>query len=458
MSTRFEEILLEKGIITHDQLHIALTEQLKSQTFLSEILVDLRFVAPDIMGEFVSEFSGYPYIDLEHYPVDGELILKFGKEFCIQYEVVPFGVDNLLHVAMLDPENVIIQDIVRRASERFFEDKIVKFYCANKKALVHSLQRSIAHEKINASFEIDNLLSDAFSKQASDIHFVPLEKMIMVKFRIHGELVIYQHLELSVYEKICIRLKLLSKLDIAERRRPQSGGCKLSIQGSQIDCRVSFHPCSWGESLVVRLLPNNTNFLSLSELGFSKSQVKAMKRIVRQTHGLFLVCGPTGSGKTTTLHALLKELDSSEKNIMTLEQPIEYKVNGLRQTEIQEDGVVSFAEGVRSMLRHDPDVILIGEIRDEDTAKMALRASMTGHLVLATIHASCPFVTPSRLIDLGITPNLLSGQILAVLSQDLIKTKNGRIAKGELVEFNENMHLSIGDGAAKLRESYQRNL
>jgi len=251
-------------------------------------------------------------------------------------------------------------------------------------------------------------------------------------------------------------LKILAKLDIAERRRPQSGGCALNIQGSQIDCRTSFHPCSWGESLVVRLLPNNCQALSLTELGFSKTQIQAMGKLVNKPSGLFLVCGATGSGKTTTLHALLKELDCTQKNIMTLEQPIEYRVNGVRQTEIHENGVISFAEGVRSMLRHDPDVILIGEIRDEDTAKMALRASMTGHLVLATIHASCPFVAPARLIDLGISPNLLSGQILAVLAQELIRIPNGRFAKGELVEFSEAMHLLVGDGAnsAKLKQAY----
>ena len=461
MSTSFEEILLERGIITPDQLHIALAEQLKNQAFLSEILVDLRFVTPNVMGEFVSDLSGYPYINLEDCSVDNDLVLKFGKEFCLQHEVVPFCIDDILHIAMLDPENVIIQDIAKRASADLFMTKPnCKFYHTHKQALVQALQQSVtpAIEGFDASFEslFNNLLSEAFLKQASDIHFVPLEQMIMVKFRIHGELIVYQHLEWGIYEKTCVRLKILAKLDIAERRRPQSGGCSLNIQGSQIDCRTSFHPCSWGESLVVRLLPTNAQVLSLAQLGFSETQVEAMRKFVKKAYGLFLVCGPTGSGKTTTLHALLKELDTFEKNIMTLEQPIEYRVNGVRQTEIQENGIVSFAEGIRSMLRHDPDVILIGEIRDEDTAKMALRAAMTGHMVLATIHASCPFVAPARLIDLGISPNLLAGQILAVLSQELVRTTDGRTAKGELVEFSDAMHLLVGDGAnsAKLKQLY----
>ncbi len=462
LSKRFEEVLLKKGVITPDQLHIALMQQQKNHKFLSEVLVDLRFVAPKVMGEFLSEITGYPYVDLENFSIDSSLVLKFGKEFCQTNGTVPFCHDDILHVAMLDPENVIVQDVIKKSAENLFKEKIIcRFYHTHKQALVNALQQLVlpVADSFDASFQslFTNLLNDAFLKHASDIHFVPLDQMIMVKFRIHGELVVYQHLEWEIYEKTCVRLKLLSKLDIAERRRPQSGGCTLNIQGSPIDCRTSFHPCSWGESLVVRLLPTNRQVLSLYELGFSDTQIKTMRKLVNKDYGLFLVCGPTGSGKTTTLHALLKELDCVQKNVMTLEQPIEYRVNGVRQTEIHETGVISFAEGVRSMLRHDPDVILIGEIRDEDTAKMALRAAMTGHLVLATIHASCPFVAPARLIDLGIAPNLLAGQILAVLSQELIRTEDGRTAKGNLVEFNESMHLLVGDGAnsAKLKIAFK---
>ena len=221
----------------------------------------------------------------------------------------------------------------------------------------------------------------------------------------------------------------------------------------------SFHPCLWGESLVVRLLPTNREILTLESLGFGNKQIDAMSKLVEKTSGLFLICGSTGAGKTTTLHALLQMCDCLKKNIMTLEQPIEYRVNGIRQTEIHENGIVSFADGIRSMLRHDPDIMLIGEIRDEDTAKMALRASMTGHLVLATIHAPCPFTVPARLIDLGISSSVLSGQILAVLSQKLVRVTEGRKAEGELVVFTDGMHQLVGEGgdSAKLSNFYQKN-
>jgi type II secretory ATPase GspE/PulE/Tfp pilus assembly ATPase PilB-like protein len=463
LSNRLEEILLEKEIITPDQLHIALAQQQKLNGFLSEILIDLRFAAPAVIGELVSQLSGYSYIDLQTINPNISLIAQLSKEFCEHYELIPFQLDETLHVAMLDPENVVIQDLVKKATKSFFvKEPRWAFYHTYRQSLLQTLQLSIQQQiqSPDASFEefFTNLFDEAFAGQASDIHFIPLEQMVLVKFRIHGELVTYQHVEWSIFEKTSVRFKLLSNLDIAERRRPQSGGCTMPVHGNHIDCRVSFHPCLWGESLVVRLLPTNTKVLILEDLGFAKNQIKTMRTLMQKPSGLFLVCGPTGSGKTTTLHALLQECDISCKNIMTLEQPVEYRLKGVRQTEIKENGVVSFADGIRSMLRHDPDIMLIGEIRDEDTAKMALRACLTGHLVLATLHASCPFVAPARLIDLGIPPNLLAGQILAVLNQRLVRTFKGRTADGELVVFTEAMQQLVGEGgnSTSLRNLYMQ--
>ncbi len=464
MSERFEESLLEKGVITSDQLHIALIEQQKHDEFLSEIIINLKFASPAVVGELLSQISGYRHIDLQTLQLDVNLITKLSREFCESYNVVPFRLDEALHVAMLDPENVITQDLVKKNTRHFFNEAPQwVFYHANKHSLLHALQQSIQSVvyTFDASFEnlFLNLLHEAFSKNASDIHFMPLEQMVLVKFRIHGELLIYQHIEKTIFDKAAVRFKILSHLDIAERRRSQSGGCVLNIHNNQVDCRVSFHPCLWGESLVVRLLPTNREILTLESLGFGNKQIDAMSKLVEKTSGLFLICGSTGAGKTTTLHALLQMCDCLKKNIMTLEQPIEYRVNGIRQTEIHENGIVSFADGIRSMLRHDPDIMLIGEIRDEDTAKMALRASMTGHLVLATIHAPCPFTVPARLIDLGISSSVLSGQILAVLSQKLVRVTEGRKAEGELVVFTDGMHQLVGEGgdSAKLSNFYQKN-
>lgn len=448
MSTAFQEILLQRGIISPDQLHIALIEQQKTNSFLGEILIDLEFASPKIIGELSSSITGYTFIDLDPLRINTELLFELGKEFWEQHGSIPFKIDKHLHIAMIDPENVVTQDILKKQTKKFLrDDQNWIFYYTHKQSFHRALQQ-LAQPQIqasDASFDalFSGLLDEAVSKEASDIHFMPLKQMVLVKLRIHGELTINQHIEWSVFDKICVRFKILSKLDIAERRKPQSGGCIINIHNQPTDCRVSLHPCLWGESLVVRILPTNRKVLSLERLGFERAQIQTMKKIMQRTSGLFLVCGATGSGKTTTLQALLHECDFTQKNIMTLEQPIEYRINGIRQTEIQENGVITFADGVRSMMRHDPDIILIGEIRDEDTAKMALRASMTGHLVLATLHASCPYVAPARLIDLGLSPNLLSGQILAVLCQKLIRTPNGRKAEGELVVFTEQMHRKI---------------
>lgn len=461
MSERFEEILLAKEVITPDQLHIALIEQEKLKEQLGDILIDLKFVAPSIIGNLMSQISGYHYIDLLTFPVETELIIQFNKEFCERYQVIPFCLNESLHVAMLDPENVMVQDLVKKRSKELFKNNTAwTFHYTNKISLTQALKQAYQTSANipDATFEkfFINVLNEAFSKNASDIHFVPLEKMVLVKFRIGGELEIYQHIEKVLFDKILVRFKILSHLDITERRRPQSGGCILTIHDTQVDCRVSFHPCLWGESLVVRLLSTNREVLVLDNLGFSKKQVRVLRNLIESPSGLFLICGPTGSGKTTTLHALIQICDHVKKNIMTLEQPVEYRIDGIRQTEIKEDGVLDFADGVRSMLRHDPDILLIGEIRDEDTAKIALRAAMTGHLVFATIHAACPFTVPARLIDLGLSPHLLSGQILAVLSQKLVSFGKERGAIGNLVIFTDEMYnvVSEGGNSVKLRDLY----
>lgn len=449
-------------MITQDQLHIALIEQQKQNEQLSDILINLKFITPPAIGELINQISGYRYIDLTISSLDVSLITKFGSDFCEKHCIIPFLLDESLHIAMSDPEDIITKDIIKKKSKDFFKDlKNWIFYYTNKNSLIQILKQT--SQSVVRKFDVTiekffiNTLNEAFSKKASDIHFLPLEKMVLIKFRIFGDLEIYQHIEKNVFDKILVRFKILAHLDITERRKPQSGSCILNIQATQVDCRVSFHPCLWGESLVVRLLPTSKEITLLENLGFTEKQTKKLRDLVKKTSGMFLICGPTGSGKTTTLHALIQTCDHIKKNIMTLEQPIEYRVDGVRQTEIQENGVLNFAEGVRSMLRHDPDILLIGEIRDEDTAKIALRASMTGHLVLATVHASSPFTVPARLIDLGIAPNLLSGQILAVLSQKLIRTKEGRKAEGELVIFTDEMHylISCGGDSAKMLYHYK---
>ena len=268
---------------------------------------------------------------------------------------------------------------------------------------------------------METILTQAVKAGASDIHFQPEDQFIRLRYRIDGLLQTEQTFHKQDWSGIAVRLKIMAGLDIAESRRPQSGRFDLRLAGHQVDFRLSTHPTLFGENIVVRLLDKDKSLLRLSELGFSQTHIDYLKKVSSLPQGMIIVSGPTGSGKTTSLYALFAEMDSRNRNIMTLEEPVEYHLPGIRQTEIKEGGIISFADGVRSILRQDPDVIFIGEIRDEATAKMALRSAMTGHLVIATVHSYDCYGVPARLVDLGLQPSLLAGHILCAVSQRLVR-------------------------------------
>jgi general secretion pathway protein E/type IV pilus assembly protein PilB len=304
------------------------------------------------------------------------------------------------------------------------------------------------------------LLQKAITLQASDIHFHPTEQLICVRVRVDGILRTMHECHCNIWSNLIIRIKVVANLDIAESRRPQSGHFDLTFDNKKFDFRVSIHPTIYGENVVIRILYKNKQIFSFNQLGISSKISTALLNIIKRPHGLILLCGPTGSGKTTTLYTLCSHMNTSTQNIMTLEEPVEYQFENIRQTEISPNGVVSFADGVRSILRQDPDIIFIGEIRDEETAQIALRAAMTGHLVLSTVHSNDALRAPNRLFDLGIKPALLSGQIIAVMSQRLLRRVclackgsmcsecdnsgfKGRIAASELLLVNDEIDSCI---------------
>jgi type II secretory ATPase GspE/PulE/Tfp pilus assembly ATPase PilB-like protein len=327
---------------------------------------------------------------------------------------------------MAEPENIKVVDLLIRQGRVLFSDETtLELYHADIKQIRTHFYSLSPRKNLDTSDSplliLEQLIQNAIDKKASDIHFQPDQHHVGVRFRIDGVLQSICVIHTSQWPQILNRLKVFAHLDIAETRRPQSGHFLKSIHSNEIDIRVSSHPTYYGENIVLRLMNKEKRIMTLEELGFPEKLAEDLKRVSCFPQGLIILTGPTGAGKTTTLYALLSSMDSKSRNIMTLEAPIEAVLNDIRQTEIREHNQLSYSDGVRSLMRQDPDVILIGEIRDEETAKMALRAVLTGHLVLSTLHTQDVLGVPGRLIDLGLPPVLLAGALQAVLAQRLVR-------------------------------------
>ena len=289
---------------------------------------------------------------------------------------------------------------------------------------------------------IDSIISQAIKTRTSDIHIEPFEKVVRVRFRVDGTLVENMQLKANAHSAIATRIKIMSGLDIAERRIPQDGRIETTIDGKEVDMRVSVLPTVFGEKIVIRILSRNATLLSKEELGFSPTNQKLFEDILKAPEGIILLTGPTGSGKTTTLYTALRELNDVGKNIITVEDPVEYRLEGVNQVQVNNKAGLTFASGLRSILRQDPDIVLLGEIRDEETASIAVRAAITGHVVLSTIHTNDTASTVNRLVDMGIKPYLVSTATVGIIAQRLIKRICPKCKTEYTVETNE--HAGIG--------------
>ncbi|MEO5378525.1 MAG: GspE/PulE family protein [Magnetococcus sp. DMHC-6] len=440
------EVLVEKGVISQDQLQIALTEQKRQSKPLGKLLVDLGFVTESIMRDMLSETLGQASVDLSKVVVDSEAVKLVSKDFAKQVNMLPIAYDrekNHLTVAMANTFNVVALDKLRSilgddveikvllAGEIEIDNAIDNFFGfeLSVDGILRELETGEVDAKSLSSEEysqpllrlVDSILSDAAKRGASDIHFEPEERFFRIRYRIDGVLRQIRSLHKKYQSMITVRIKVLAGLNIAESRVPQDGHISLQIFGYPVDFRVSCMATTHGENIVLRILDRRKGIIPLEEMSLSDYALSQIKLIMARPVGIILVTGPTGSGKTTTLYSILNAINDESINIMTLEDPVEYPMAQIRQATVNTAAKMGFADGIRAILRQDPDVILVGEIRDKETAEMALRAAMTGHQVYSTVHANSAIKALTRLMDIGVPKEVLSGHIIGIIGQRLVR-------------------------------------
>jgi type IV pilus assembly protein PilB len=445
---RLGERMVQQGLISQDQLRIALMEQEQSGLPLGRQLVHLGFITEGMVRDTLAHTIGQESIDLSTVVADIEALQMVPQAFSRRYHVLPVAYDlatKTMLLAMADLFNVVVLDQLRAllggqvqlqpilAADAQLEEFIDQFY--GYELSVDGILREIETGEIDyQSLTVGGdeytqpvvrlvgaLLMDAVKRRASDIHFEPEQAFLRIRYRIDGVLQHVRSLHKSYWGGVAVRLKVVSGLDIAEKRAPQDGRLNMSLCGRPIDFRVSTHPTIHGENIVLRVLDREKSILPIGRMGLRAETLSEMQLMMTRPEGILIVTGPTGSGKTTTLYSLLAHQNTEAVNIMTLEDPVEYPVTMMRQTSIAEANKIDFANGIRSIMRQDPDIILVGEIRDADTANMAFRAAMTGHQVFTTLHTNSALGAIPRLSDIGILPDIMAGNIIGVVAQRLVR-------------------------------------
>lgn len=445
---RLGELMVQQGLISHDQLRIALIEQEQNDLPLGRQLVRLGFVTEAMVRDIVAHTIGHESVDLATVVADLDALKMVPQDFSRRYHLLPVAYEDAsktMIVAMADMFNVVALDQLRAmlggqiqlkpvlAAEAQLEEFIDQFY--GYELSVDGILREIETGEIDyqsLAAEGDEytqpvvrlvgaLLMDAVKRGASDIHFEPEYAFLRIRYRIDGVLQQIRSLHKSYWGGVAVRLKVISGLDIAETRAPQDGRLNMNLCGRPIDFRVSTHPTIHGENIVLRVLDREKSIIPMERMGLRPSTLDELRLMMTRPEGILIVTGPTGSGKTTTLYSLLSHQNTEAVNIMTLEDPVEYPVTMMRQTSVAEVNKVDFANGIRSIMRQDPDIILVGEIRDEDTATMAFRAAMTGHQVFSTLHTNSALGAFPRLSDIGILPDIMAGNIIGVVAQRLVR-------------------------------------
>ncbi|MBW1980581.1 MAG: type IV-A pilus assembly ATPase PilB [Deltaproteobacteria bacterium] len=451
MVKKLGELLVRETLITEEQLENALQEQKNNGGVLGTHLVKMGYLEEGELLEFLSKQYGVPVTDPSKLDVDPEVIDMIPSNIVQKYKIVPISLEGqTLTIAMVDPSNIFIIDDIRfltrknvrvtvatesaikQAMDRFYDaganlEDVISEFADDGVDVISSTEELDISELESAAEQapvvklVNLILVDAIKKMASDIHIEPYEKSFRVRFRIDGVLYEIMRPPLRLKNALISRIKIMSRLDIAERRLPQDGRIKLKTKGKEMDFRVSVLPTLFGEKVVLRLLDKSNLQLDMTKLGFQEKQLKEFKEAIHKPFGMVLVTGPTGSGKTTTLYSALSELNKTTENISTAEDPVEFNLSGINQVQIHESIGLTFAAALRSFLRQDPDIIMVGEIRDFETAEIAIKAALTGHLVLSTLHTNDAPSTVNRLLNMGVEPFLVASAVNLILAQRLAR-------------------------------------
>lgn len=469
-------ILLKQGLLQEDQASQAKKEAGRVGQPLESVLVKGGFVSEEEVAAAKASFLGIPHIDLNNYRLDRELVKLIPEKVAKKYSLIPlFSTGNSLSVGMVDPQNIMALDQVRKLTNFDVVDAIFvspggfqaafnacyKSYGAMadivktlEKSKTPSMDESLLGEITEdtpVSKLVESLLLQAVQSRASDIHIEPEESIVSVRLRVDGLLKHVTTYPLTIHNSVVSRIKILGGMDITENRKPQDGKIRTELEGKDLDIRVSTFPTLFGENVVLRLLDKRAMLPNLTDLGFSKENLAQFSKLITHSHGIILVTGPTGSGKTTTLYAALSKLNSEEKNIVTIEDPVEYVLPRVRQTQVNIKAGITFANGLRGFLRQDPDIMMVGEIRDRETVDMAIQSALTGHLVFSTLHTNDAPSALARLIDMGAEPFLISSSLLGILAQRLVRVNCVKCREAYTPAAEVLKSVGIPEGTAIMR-------
>jgi type IV pilus assembly protein PilB len=456
----FGDFLVQLGVLTLEQLKKAILEQRQGGERLEQTLIRKGAVKEEVVFQCLADYFNLPYVDLDTYLIDDQIVKLIPEDTARRHILIPlFKIGNTLTVAMDNPLNILALDEVRNkvktdveiaiSTEKKIKKAIEQYYGVGATILENTLQQITGQNSTESPREsseyqktydlqlkeplsgpiegapaakmFDLVMMQAIRDRASDIHFEPDEKNLRVRFRIDGFLFETLTLPKAAHPAMTARTKILAEMDITETRLPQDGNFNIRMENRGFEIRVSTFPTIYGENVVLRILDQTSPLLTLEDLGFSEEMLAQYRQLIRKTTGILLVTGPTGSGKTTTLYASLNMINSVDKNIITIEDPVEYRLPLIRQTQVNPKAGITFATGLRSILRQDPDVIMVGEIRDLDTSQVAIQAALTGHLVLSTLHTNDAAEAVTRLLDIGVEPYLISSSVIGVLAQRLVR-------------------------------------